>query len=95
MWRRCLLARARGGKPVSKQALALLKDMKVESDVWLTAADLATRQTRMKISFLMPLSMATGSQGVGQDARLEVAMDITTHFDTFNQPVEIRTPAEK
>jgi hypothetical protein len=83
-----VLASAEGGKASPEQIQAMLKEMSIDAEVWLTAKDLATRQTKMQISFIMPMP----GQADLKDVKLKVVMDMTMAFDKINQAVEIKAP---
>lgn len=68
---------------------AIMKEMTIDVDVWLTAKELQLRQEKMVMSFTMPLP----GLPAGVEARLLTKMDLLMRFDKINQPVKIEPPA--
>jgi len=69
---------------------ALLKDMTIDAEVWLTTGDLQLRQQRMLIGMIMSM----GEELENPDARIRMNMDATMRLMNVNEPVTIEPPVE-
>jgi len=69
---------------------ALLKDMTIDVEVWLTTGDLQLRQQRMLIGMIMSM----GEELDNPDARIRMNMDATMRLMNVNEPVTIEPPTE-
>ncbi len=74
----------------AEEVEAMLKDMTIDAEVWLTTDELQLRQQRMVIGMIMSL----GEELENADARVRMNMDATMRLMNVNEPVTIEPPTE-
>lgn len=84
------LAGTLGEDASAEEVEAMLKDMTIDAEVWLTADELQLRQQRMLIGMIMSL----GKELENPDARVRMNMDATMRLMNVNEPVTIEPPTE-
>jgi hypothetical protein len=84
------LTRTLGEDATAEEVEALLKDMTIDAEVWLTTDELQLRQQRMVIGMIMSL----GDEMDNPDARVRMNMNATMRLMNVNEPVTIEPPTE-